>query len=711
MIAKIVIEELNKSFDYIVPSDVKAGMRLFVPFGKSGRRTLGIVTEVADNDFESRDYQLKEISQIIDKSPLITEELLELAEFIKNHCFCSHFQALNAIIPKEKKEKIAKWVKLIKEEENLSPNQKIIIEMLKNVGQIKLAELVAASSSLRSAASSLAKKGIIEIFDAENPKQAFNADDYKSTKPLELTLEQQAALNAILSSNGKFLLHGITGSGKTEVFLQAIAEIIKKGKQAIVLVPEISLTPQAMERFIGRFGNRISVLHSSLSSSEKLYEWKRILKGEVDIAIGARSAIFAPFKNLGLIIIDEEHESAYKSDSAPKYKAHEIASWRADKNNAKLILASATPSMSTFYRAQMGDYKILTLKKRATNALLPEVEVVDMRLQLAMSNKSMFSKELENEINERLAKKEQTILFLNRRGYNVFVSCRSCGDAIKCPNCSVTLTYHKYLNRLICHYCDYSMPMVESCPGCKSPYIRHFGDGTQKLEEEIKAKFPSATTLRMDADTTRTKGSHQTILDKFKNDKIDILIGTQMVTKGLDFANVTLVGVMSADLQLNMNDFRAFERTFCQLTQVCGRAGRGQSAGKAILQTYQPEHFVIELAKHHDYINFYKKEITTRKSFNNPPFCDILMFTAVGDNESILESSLVEAIRMLGGKMQIVPPSPAPISKIKGLARWRTLIKCNADYLLRVKIAKILEHFKNNKALIFSADINPNSMF
>jgi primosomal protein N' (replication factor Y) len=680
--------------------------------GAKNRTVEGIVVEITEQDLPAR--ELKSITKVSDAAPLITPELIELARFMSSHYFCGLHQALACVMPSgARRSKLVKYVRMASAEigeAKLSVNQARVVEILRNIPQMKLADLSAVNSSFASAARTLAKRGIIEIFEGEEGRGAYDVRKFPATHPLKLTSEQSAALEAINTATKPILLHGVTGSGKTEVFLQAIARVIGEGRQAIVLVPEISLTPQIVERFVGRFGERVSVLHSGLSDGERFDEWRRILRGEVDVAVGARSAVFAPFSRLGIIIIDEEQEGAYKSEHTPKFTAHEVAKWRAERNGATLALASATPSIGSFYAAQQGEYQLVTIEKRHNAAPLPRVEIVDMRLQLAQGNKSMFSGFLEKELRANLERGEQSILFLNRRGYHTFVSCRSCGEAVKCPHCSVTLTYHKRLGRLLCHYCDYSQPNVEVCPSCGSPYVRYFGDGTQRLEAEIERLFPGASYIRMDMDTTGAKNAHEMILTEFKEKGIDILVGTQMVTKGLDFENVTLVGVMAADLSLNVSDFRAFERTFSQLTQVCGRAGRGGKTGRAVIQTYEPDHFVIKLAKNHNYPAFYESEIAMRMRFTNPPMCDIIMILASGADNKELKNALKTALKMLGGRLNVVPPAPAPISKIKGLYRWRTLVKCAATAEIRAKLAMISEHFKTSKKVSVSIDINPNSM-
>lgn len=608
-----------------------------------------------------------------------------------------------------------------------APVQAKLLDILCQTGSIAVADLVAFSGGASSALTALVKKGLVEYEDKMVMRNAFHVNAFQTTKPHKPTSDQKPVLkylkDAIDSGDTTpVLLHGVTGSGKTEVFLQTIEHIISNGKQAIVLVPEISLTPQMVERFVGRFGERVSVLHSSLSLGERYDEWQKILNGEVSLVVGARSAIFAPFRNLGMIIMDEEQESTYKSDSSPSYHAGEVAQWRAKQHNAILLFASATPSVESYYRAKTGQYKLLEMKNRYNNANLPKVEIVDMCTELKNGNRSIFSNLLREEIQKNLELGQQTILFLNRRGYNTFVSCRSCGDAIKCKFCDVTMTYHKRAEKLVCHYCGYAEPIPQVCPSCNSPYIRYFGDGTQKLEDEISKMFPEATFIRMDMDTTSNKNSHEAILSRFKDEKIDILVGTQMVTKGLDFKDVTLVGVLAADLSLNMGDYRAYERTFSLLTQVCGRAGRGDIEGRAVIQTYQPDHFVLNLAKDHDYIGFYENEIAIRERLNYPPFCDLIMLLATGEEEESVSMVLSEAVHDLmheheldvtdddNGKDYITSPVPAPLSKLKGKYRWRTLIKTNRLERLASGLHKVISKYHDNNAVTLTIAINPTSI-
>ena len=484
----------------------------------------------------------------------------------------------------------------------------------------------------------------------------------------------------------------------------------------MVLVPEISLTPQMVDRFLARFGDCVSVLHSKLSIGERFDQWQKINDNEAKIIIGARSAIFAPAEDIGIIIIDEEHDASYKSEMTPRYNAKEIAYYLAKQNDIPLVLGSATPEINTFYKAQIGKIKLLTLRNRANNSRLPEVKVVDLRDELAQGNKSMISRLLHDKIEENVKNNKQTILFLNRRGYSTFVMCRDCGFTAKCKNCNVTLTYHKDENKLKCHLCGFETHNISICPVCGSKNVKYFGTGTQKLESEIHNMFPGINTIRMDIDTVTRKNTHEAILNRFKNENIDVLIGTQMVVKGHHFPNVTLVGVIAADSSLNIEDFRASERTFQILTQVAGRAGRENSPGEVIIQTYNPDHFSIEYAKEQNYDLFYKAEISLRERLKYPPFCDIIVFGINGKDEELVKKSAEKMARILekykDSNFFISKAIPSPISKIKNRYRWRIILKCNFNSSVINKINESLEeYYKNNKKDInVFIDINPGNM-
>jgi primosomal protein N' (replication factor Y) len=596
-----------------------------------------------------------------------------------------------------------------------APRQAKMLEILQQTGTISVADLVAFSGGSYSAANSLYEKGFVTFEDRVVYRNVYNEKDYQKTLPLEPTPEQKHVLSHLISAlesgdTKPVMLRGVTGSGKTEVFLQIIDYIISKGKQAIVLVPEISLTPQMTERFVGRFGSLVSVLHSGLSLGERYDEWIKIRSGSVKVAVGARSAIFAPFENLGIIIIDEEHEGTYKSESVPCYHAREVAMRRGENEGAMVLLSSATPSVESYYKAKTGTYKLFEMTNRYNYSQMPSVDIIDMRSELEGGNKSVFGKKLLHEIEKNIKNNEQTILFHNRRGFNSFVICRSCGEVLMCDNCSISLTYHRYTERLKCHYCGFERENVTACPACGSPYIRFMGTGTEKIEEEIKMLFGEKSFIRMDGDTTAGKNSHEIILKRFERERIPILLGTQMVTKGLDFPNVTLVGVMMADLSLNLDDFRAAERTFAQLTQVCGRAGRGDLSGRAIIQTYQPQHYALRFAKSHDYTLFYEHEIALRKQLFFPPFCDLVMILMQGEKEGEIISELSRIAEELKGKCEgLLGPVYAPYRKIKNKYRWRIILKCRSANKILPYLHKIIrEHSKSKNQLII--DINPNSM-
>ena len=596
-----------------------------------------------------------------------------------------------------------------------APKQFKMLEILKQTGDIAAADIVMFSEGSYAALNALEQKGIVEFYDKKVYRNAFEASKYQKTEKKVLTAEQQKVLDSLIDNHKKGdtkpnLIRGVTGSGKTEVFLQVIEYYINMGKQAIVLVPEISLTPQMVDRFVGRFGDKVSVLHSALSAGEKFDEWNKILNGEVNVAIGARSAVFAPFENLGIIIIDEEHETTYKSDNSPRYDAKRAAMFRCKNENAMLVMASATPSVTTYYRAKAGMYNLYEMKNRHNLMSMPKIETVDMREELKSGNHSVFSRRLKEEIDKNIVAGQQTILFLNRRGFNSFVMCRDCGEAVKCRNCSISMTYHKNSNVLKCHYCGYEQDIPRFCPSCESTHIRFMGTGTEKVEEEIAKLYGENSFVRMDADTTSGKNSHEAILNRFQSEKIPILLGTQMVTKGLDFPNVTLVGVLAADISLNIDDFRAAERTFGLITQVCGRAGRGDIEGRAIVQTYQPEHYALEYAKNHDYESFYDNEINIRKMLKNPPFNDFVLLMMQGDNENSIVNELGRiANRLRSRGLTVMGPVPAPYSRIKNKYRWRIILRHHRATELLELLHTIADYYAKSDNQLF-IDINPNSM-
>lgn len=599
-----------------------------------------------------------------------------------------------------------------------------VLTLLMERKSITLSDLREYSGAASSVIKALINYGLIESEEVEVLRNPFKNKISEKEEKLAPTDEQRAAIDTILSgSDSTYLLHGVTGSGKTEVYLQVIEEILKDGRNAIVLVPEISLTPLMVSRFFKRFGDTVAVIHSGLSKEERYDQFKMIRNGDIKVVIGARSAIFAPIENVGIIVIDEEHESSYKSDVHPKYDTLEIAKVRCDFEKAKLILASATPSIVSYYRAKQGIYKLIKLNSRTNNMAMPDVSVVDMREEIKEGNFSPLSRLLKSELEANIQNKEQSILFLNRRGYATFISCRSCGYVAKCPECDVSLTYHSNKNKLVCHYCGYEQSYITECPQCKSKYIKHFGKGTQKIEEELKEQFEGITILRMDTDTTYKKFSHEKIFDRFDKENINVLLGTQMITKGLDFKNVTLAAVLAADGGLYLDDFRSTERTFNQITQVIGRAGRGEIKGRGIIQTYSPEHYVIELAKNGNYEEFYNSEIELRRQMNFPPFCDMINIVCQSENHELCKKLIKEIYKRLtedkiklsisDDEMKVYKPNYAPVPKIKNKYRMRILIKSkNSDDLLNIMESIYAGYNKNYKIkdISLSIDINPINM-
>lgn len=613
---------------------------------------------------------------------------------------------------------------------NRAKKQRKIIEFLFAKKDISFKELSTKLNTTLTTVRALEDKNLLYIYDKEVNREAIksNIDKYKKHK---LSKNQEIIFKEISSSfidkrkKNKFLIRGITGSGKTEIYLQLVEEMIKLKKESIILVPEISLTPQTIDRFVGRFGDLVAVLHSKLSQGERFDEWRKIKEGKVKIVVGARSAIFAPFANLGLIIIDEEHETTYKSSRNPKYNTIEVASKRVDIEKATLVLGSATPSLESYYNSIQGDFRLLELDERVENYMLPQVEIIDMREELNNGNRTMFSKKLEDSIRENLANKKQTILFLNRRGFSTFVSCRQCGYVVKCNSCDISMTFHKYVNKLRCHYCGLTINPPDTCPVCKSKYIKYFGVGTEQVEDYTKKLFPEAKLARMDMDTTGKKGSYDIILNRMKRKEVDILIGTQMIAKGLDFKNVTLVGVIAADISLNLPDFRSSERTFQLITQVAGRAGRGEYPGNVVVQTYDPSHYSIQLSKLHDYKGFYKSEINLRKEFMYPPFYSMISLVISGKANLQVRDISYKIYKLIYKKSfwidennkrnYVIGPYPAPLEKIKDNFRWQIILKSEKEnmdsFKTLLKRVLINNEFKlNMEDININIDINPNSI-
>lgn len=596
--------------------------------------------------------------------------------------------------------------------------QREIFELVKARPGISMVQLREVCSDCDAAVRTMVKSGLLRIEEIEEYRNI--ASKVYSEKRHELSTDQLDALAKIrgfFSEDKDVVLHGVTGSGKTEVYLELIEECLNSGRDAIMLVPEISLTPQMVSRFKNRFGESVAVMHSSLSEGEKYDEWRKIKAGTVKVAIGARSAVFAPFKALGIIIIDEEHEHTYKSETKPKYLTREVAEKRCRLEGAHLLMGSATPSIETYYRSKAGELGLVELPHRVNGSPMPEVEVVDMREELKAGNRTIFSNSLTEAILDTLRKGDQMILFLNRRGHSTFVSCRECGIVMKCPRCSITLTYHMKSDKLVCHYCGYERDNPATCPKCKSSKIKYFGVGTQKLEKEFQSKFSVKNVLRMDADTTSRKNSHQEILDKYRRRESDVLLGTQMISKGLDFPDVTLVGVITADTSLNLPDFRAGERTFQMLAQVAGRSGRAAKAGRVIVQTYSPEHYSIEYARNHDYKGFYEKEIMLREELSYPPFSSMANIVISGTDEGEVIKYANEISIQLGAAvgryegMEILGPAAAAISRIKNRYRWQIVLKGKNEDDLRKALLEMSESCgEGSSNASVSIDMNPQSM-
>jgi primosomal protein N' (replication factor Y) len=800
--------QANKGiFFYYVPprmeNKLKVGCRVMVPFGN--QICEGFIVEFITDEIK---HNLKEINDIIDDEPIISQEMVEIARWVSSYYLTPLHRVLEYILPPYARIKKEKWVKLedingieqtmttlalfdplvkdlvntLKKEpvrldrlakkfgsqshktledlrsrglvnifwkftplgkekivinykaisldadnqlENLNraPKQKEIYSYLLKNGPQSKAHLCQYFHTSTALLNSLVQKGLIEQVEVQEKRLPQTNQEFADHSFFQLNKYQKEAIDKITEamdadSHQPFLIHGITGSGKTEVYLAAIKAALKKGKGSIFLVPEIALTPQVVGRFKSILGEKVVVMHSNLSQGERLDVWESLRTGQAQVIIGVRSAIFAPVKNLGLIIIDEEHETTYKqSEPAPRYHAREVALKRSQLVNGILILGSATPSIESFYRAQTGQYSLIEMPVRATPNSLPQVKVVDLREEFKIGNKSIFSHELALAITESLKKNEQVILFLNRRGFSTFVLCRECGAPLKCRNCSVPLTFHLMPGEMRCHYCNYKTPIPKRCPSCGSAFIRHFGTGTEQVVQEIRRLWPDAKVTRMDMDTTGTKNAHQNLLGAFKKGDFNILVGTQMITKGLDFPNVTLVGVLAADLSLNLPDYNSGERTFQLLTQVAGRAGRGEKEGQVIIQTYNPDHYSIIAGKNQDFKQFYRQEIEARRVMSYPPFA-ILIRVLVSDfqEEGIIRflQELVSNIKdELSPDMEILGPAQAPIAKIKGRFRWQIILKGNDLNHLRRAVQYGLQSMdkgETSNTLRVIIDVEPQSI-
>ncbi len=741
VIVDISAEALDRLFSYVIPDGLTlaVGQRVLVPFGP--RKLEGYVLGFRDH-VDMDPAKVRAVIRTLEPYPAILPELIELAKWMKDKYHTTLSEALRQMIPAQRrgervKEKTVRVASLTVTGDALneaiatcsrSTRQKSVLELLK-YGPIevpRLGELVPGVSAVLSA---LTTKGFVDVHAEETLRTPYQAIDTRRIVDPVLTDAQQAAVDAIGAAldggGGRFLLHGVTGSGKTEVYIGAIRHALDQGKTAIVLVPEIALTPQMVDWFRARFGGDAAVLHSRLSPGERYDEWRRIRLGDARVAIGARSCVFAPMQNLGIIIVDEEHEHTYKSDRRPCYDAREIAQFRAEQSRGVMILGSATPSIQTYMKTTAGvkpenKLSLLELNERVLGRRLPDVEIVDMRQELLRGNKSMFSASLQAELRRCLDEGHQAMLFLNRRGHSTFVSCRACGYVERCENCDVALTFHQHEGLLRCHYCDAVRVPPQKCPQCGSAFIKYFGAGTQKVEEEVHRLFPDAAVLRMDMDTTRGKDKHEEILSAFRRGEAQILIGTQMIAKGLDFPNVTLVGVVAADMTLNLPDYRSVERTFQLVTQVAGRAGRADAPGRVVVQTYDPDHFAIQLAAKQDYRAFYHQEAKNRRRGLYPPYTVIarLLVTADAEPDASREAARLE--KALSGYLESenlmadvvqVRALEAPLKRIKGESRHMVFIKMYA----KGAVDRVMDYMEQlaragSEVARIELEINPTNM-
>ena len=743
MYAKVIVdishEKLDKGFDYRIPEhltkSIYPGVQVRIPFGKGNRLIQGYVLEIKETAGYDED-KIKDISEVVEKSIPIESRLISLAWFIKENYGSTMNQALKTVIPikETKKDIVKKRIVLNVDDDTLNA----YIEKCERrhaVARLKLLNALSETKEMTwelctklgissTTVNGLKREGIIQTV---TEKVYRNPIKYTDLKPYDICLNKEQrqisqGIKSYLDNNqdgfkGVHLIHGITGSGKTEIYMDIIDRVISDGKEVIVMIPEIALTYQTVMRFYRKFGEKVAIINSKLSAGERYDQFERAKNGDTKIMIGPRSAVFTPFKNLGLIVIDEEHENSYKSETVPRYHAREAAIFRAKAEGAAVILGSATPSTDSYYKALKGEYILYNLNRRAKNASPANVQIIDMRKELKDGNRSMFSRELDGLIRDRLEKKQQIMLFINRRGYAGFVSCRSCGSAIKCPHCAVGLTLHKN-KKLMCHYCGFEKMMPDSCPECGSKYIAAFGTGTQKVEEAVNKFYPNAKTLRMDGDTTSKKSAFEQILSQFSNGEADILIGTQMIVKGHDFPNVTLVGVIAADLSLHASDYRASEKTFQLLTQAAGRAGRGKISGQVVIQTYSPDNPSIIAASNQDYPQFYNQEILYRSLSEYPPVVSMMAILMTSENEKMLKDfadmikKVTEELVVREENLRVIGPADAGISRINDIYR-KVIYYKHRDYKVLVKvkdfIEKKTEKLEELKKISLQFDFNPVS--
>ena len=743
-IAKIAVSgipfRLDRPFDYAIPLDMKEkvqpGVRVEVPFTRANRRTEGIVLALAPIGAYEK---LKPISEVLDETPILTQAQIKLALWMHERFFCTVYEAVKAMLPaglwfKNGKRRVSdKYVTMAalavpaeeaaeaaEQKRRRAPQQSELLRTLCAIGRAALPDLREFTGASLQSVRALRDAGLISLEDVLVYRRPEAPEGERQPLP-KLNSEQTKAFKGILKlAGGKkasgALLFGVTGSGKTTIYIRLIAEMRRRGKTAILLVPEIALTPQMLRTFSSHFGDDIAVLHSSLSAGERLDEWRRIKNGEAGVVIGTRSAIFAPAEDLGIIIIDEEQEDSYKSENAPRYHARDVAKFRCAQDNALLLLGSATPDVESRWRAEQGSYAYFTLSRRFNEQSMPSVEIVDMKRELRRGNGSSISERLRSEISENLERGEQSILFLNRRGANKLITCVDCGFTYSCPNCSVSLTYHSFSRRLMCHHCGYTQRLDEHCPECGGT-LKYVGTGTQKLEEELHELFPDTPVLRMDTDTVAPAGGHDVLLERFQTERIPIMVGTQMVTKGLNFENVTLVGVISADQSLYAGDYRATERTFSLITQVVGRSGRFEKPGRAVIQTFTPENETIRQAARQDYESFYRAEIELRRLQALPPFTELLCITMSGREESLVlgcaakaRDELLDATRSENG-VRVLGPAPLSVLRVNNNYRYRVTLCAPPGRGLRRFVADIVARYSSDKqfrGVSVYADTNPS---
>lgn len=743
-IAKIAVSgipfRLDRPFDYAIPLDMKEkvqpGVRVEVPFTRANRRTEGVVLALAPIGAYEK---LKPISEVLDEAPILTQAQIKLALWMHERFFCTVYEAVKAMLPaglwfKNGKRRVSdKYVTMAalavpaeeaaeaaEQKRRRAPQQSELLRTLCAIGRAALPDLREFTGASLQSVRALRDAGLISLEDVPVYRRPEAPEVERQPLP-KLNSEQTKAFKGILKlAGGKkasgALLFGVTGSGKTTIYIRLIAEMRRRGKTAILLVPEIALTPQMLRTFSSHFGDDIAVLHSSLSAGERLDEWRRIKNGEAGVVIGTRSAIFAPAEDLGIIIIDEEQEDSYKSENAPRYHARDVAKFRCAQDNALLLLGSATPDVESRWRAEQGSYAYFTLSRRFNEQSMPSVEIVDMKRELRRGNGSSISERLRSEISENLERGEQSILFLNRRGANKLITCVDCGFTYSCPNCSVSLTYHSFSRRLMCHHCGYTQRLDEHCPECGGT-LKYVGTGTQKLEEELHELFPDTPVLRMDTDTVAPAGGHDMLLERFQTERIPIMVGTQMVTKGLNFENVTLVGVISADQSLYAGDYRATERTFSLITQVVGRSGRFEKPGRAVIQTFTPENETIRQAARQDYESFYRAEIELRRLQALPPFTELLCITMSGREESLVlgcaakaRDELLDATRSESG-VRVLGPAPLSVLRVNNNYRYRVTLCAPPGRGLRRFVADIVARYSSDKqfrGVSVYADTNPS---